>query len=143
MKKSRLHQIIREELHNVINESIVPDLYKSVPDNYAYDKFAIDIATFFKEEYGSHLSDRFMSVLGKSLKKSVNEGPMDRVIGGRPYKYVGDGRKGKAIVSGPMNDKQKEDIIKRAKKAGYVAKPNMGGGVTIHVKSNGLAEKKL
>ena len=135
MKKSRLHQIIREELHNVINESIVPDLYKSVPDNYAYDKFAIDIATFFKEEYGSHLSARFMSVLGKSLKKSVNEGPIDRVIGGRPYKYVGDGRKGKAIVSGPMKDREKEDIIKRAKKAGYVAKPNMGGGVTIHVES--------
>ena len=32
MKKARLHEIIREELHNVINESIVPDLYKSVPD---------------------------------------------------------------------------------------------------------------
>ena len=73
MKKSRLHQIIREEIHNVMNESIVPALYKSVPDNYAYDKFAIDIATFFKEEYGNHLVSRFMSVLGKSLKKSVNE----------------------------------------------------------------------
>jgi len=35
MKKSRLHQIIREEIHNVMDESIVPDLYKSVPDNYA------------------------------------------------------------------------------------------------------------
>ena len=69
------------------------------------------------------------------LKESLNEGPIDRVIGGRPYKYVGDGRRGKAIVSGPMKDREKETIIKRAKKAGYVAKPNMGGGVTIHVES--------
>ena len=135
MKKSRLHQIIREEIHNVMNESIVPALYKSVPDNYAYDKFARDIATFFKEEYGDHLVSRFMSVLGKSLKESVNEGKVDRVVGHTRYKYVGDGRKGKAIVSGPMKDREKEAIIKRAKKAGYVAKPNMGGGVTIHVES--------
>jgi len=120
MKKARLHEIIREELHNVINEgsnanrwfdnlkfyyekglkspdlkdpaekkiyiklakqffrslkeglvneSIVPDLYKSVPDNYAYNKFATDIAMFFKEEYGDHLVDQFISVLEKELKK--------------------------------------------------------------------------
>ena len=56
---------------------------------------------------------------------------LDRVIGGRPYEYIGDGRKGKAIVSGPMKDREKETIIKRAEKAGYIAKPNMGGGVTI------------
>ena len=65
----------------------------------------------------------------------INQGPIDRVIGGRPYKYVGDGRKGKAIVSGPMKDREKGDIIKRAKKAGYIAKPNMGGGVTIFIES--------
>lgn len=69
MKKSKLHQIIREEIHNVMNESIVPDLYKSVPDNYAYYKFATDIAMFFKEEYGDHLVDQFISVLEKELKK--------------------------------------------------------------------------
>jgi hypothetical protein len=69
------------------------------------------------------------------FKESVNEGKVDRVVGHSRYKYVGDGRKGKAIVSGPMKDREKEAIIKRAKKAGYVAKPNMGGGVTIHVES--------
>ena len=69
------------------------------------------------------------------LKESLNEGPIDRVIGGRPYEYVGDGRKGKAIVPGPMKDREKGDIIKRAKKAGYIAKPNMGGGVTIFIES--------
>ena len=67
------------------------------------------------------------------LYKSVNEGPIDRIIGGRPYKYEGDGRKGKAIVSGPIKDKEKGDIVKRAKKAGYIAKPNMGGGLTIFI----------
>ena len=72
---------------------------------------------------------------GTMFNESVNEGPIDRVIGGRPYKYVGDGRKGKAIVSGPMKDREKGDIIKRAKKAGYIAKPNMGGGVTIFIES--------
>ena len=71
----------------------------------------------------------------KFALESVNEGKVDRVVGHTRYKYVGDGRKGKAIVSGPMKDREKEAIIKRAKKAGYVAKPNMGGGVTIHVES--------
>ena len=72
---------------------------------------------------------------GKPTYESVNEGKVDRVVGHTKYKYVGDGRKGQAIVSGPMKDREKEAIIKRAKKAGYVAKPNMGGGVTIHVES--------
>ena len=71
----------------------------------------------------------------EKLSESVNEGKVDRVVGHTRYKYVGDGRKGQAIVSGPMKDREKEAIIKRAKKAGYSAKPNMGGGVTIHVES--------
>ena len=74
--------------------------------------------------------------------ESVNEGKVDRVVGHTRYKYVGDGRKGQAIVSGPMKDREKEAIIKRAKKAGYNAKPNMGGGVTIHVESVNEATSK-
>ena len=35
-----------------------------------------------------------------------------------------------------MDDRQKEAMIKRAKEAGYIAKPNMGGGITIHVKES-------
>ena len=34
-----------------------------------------------------------------------------------------------------MKDREKGDIIKRAEKAGYIAKPNMGGGVTIFIES--------
>ena len=73
--------------------------------------------------------------IARLIGESVNEGKVDRVVGHTKYKYVGDGRKGQAIVSGPMKDREKEAIIKRAKKAGYNAKPNMGGGVTIHVES--------
>ena len=76
------------------------------------------------------------------IESVVNEGKVDRVVGHTRYKYVGDGRKGQAIVSGPMKDREKEAIIKRAKKAGYNAKPNMGGGVTIHVESVNEATSK-
>ena len=69
------------------------------------------------------------------FKESVNEGPIDRVIGGRPYQYVGDGRKGKVTVSGPLKDRERKDILKRAKKAGYSASPGIKGGVVIHVES--------
>lgn len=69
------------------------------------------------------------------FNESVNEGPIDRIIGGRPYKYVGDGRKGKAIVSGPLKDRERKDILKRAKKAGYSASPGIKGGVVIQVES--------
>ena len=41
---------------------------------------------------------------------------------------------GKAIVAGPMLDNEKNQLIKKARQAGYVAKPNMGGGVTIFIK---------
>ena len=69
------------------------------------------------------------------MDESVNEGPIDRVVGGRPYQYVGDGRRGKVTVSGPLKDREKKDILKRAKKAGYSAAPGIKGGVVIHVES--------
>ena len=85
--------------------------------------------------FESESKNRGRAEKSRLKKESVNEGNVDRVVGHTKYKYVGDGRKGKAIVSGPMKDREKEAIIKRAKKAGYNAKPNMGGGVTIHVES--------
>ena len=63
----------------------------------------------------------------KRVKKNIQniglypiqtKGPIDRVVGGRPYQYVGDGRKGKVTVSGPMKDKERKDILKEAK-TGY------------------------
>ena len=66
--------------------------------------------------------------------------PLNKVIGGYPVKYEGEPRNYRAIITEPMDDRQKSDMIKRAKKAGYRAKPNMGGGVTIFVKQGKLTE---
>ena len=57
--------------------------------------------------------------------------PLSKIIGSRPYSYVGGPTKGQYILSGPMDDREKTELIKKAKEAGYIAKPNMGGGVTI------------
>ena len=85
-----------------------------------------------KGDYKISLEDRTGKII---FKESMNEGPIDRVVGGRPYKYVGDGRKGKVTVSGPLKDRERKDILKRAKKAGYSAAPGIKGGVVIHVES--------
>jgi hypothetical protein len=42
-----------------------------------------------------------------------------------------------------MDDRQKEAMIVRAKEAGYTAKPNMGGGITIFVKETMDENKEL
>lgn len=117
-------------------------------DNVQYNKdMPMDEMQVVNKKTGKDITKHVLALLSGKIdkkkfekltglkKESVNEGKVDRVVGHSRYKYVGDGRKGKAIVSGPMKDREKEAIIKRAKKAGYVAKPNMGGGVTIHVES--------
>ena len=68
-------------------------------------------------------------------ERDLNEAhPLSKVIGGRPYSYIGGPTKGQYVLSGPMNDREKETIIRGAEQAGYIAKPNMGGGVTIFLK---------
>ena len=70
-----------------------------------------------------------------AFKDSLNEAnPLSKIIGSRPYSYVGGPTKGQYILSGPMNDREKTELIKKAKEAGYIAKPNMGGGVTIFLR---------
>jgi hypothetical protein len=90
-----------------------------------------------EKELKDFIKDYILSnqLYNKYRFESVNEGPIDRVIGGRPYNYVGDGRRGKAIVPGPMKDRERNDILKRAKKAGYSAAPGIKGGVVIYVES--------
>ena len=60
--------------------------------------------------------------------------PLSKIIGSRKYSYVGGPTKGQYILSGPMDDREKTELIKKAKEAGYIAKPNMGGGVTIFLR---------
>ena len=66
-----------------------------------------------------------------SAYEPITKENLDKVSGGIPYKI----ENGKAIISMPLPDDTKERIIKRAKANGYLAKPNMGGGVTIFKES--------
>ena len=66
-----------------------------------------------------------------SAYEPVTKENIDKVAGGIPYKI----QNGNAIISMPLPDDAKERIIKRAKDNGYLAKPNMGGGVTIFKES--------
>ena len=66
--------------------------------------------------------------------EGLEENKLGKLLGARPYKYVGDPMNGKAILPGPMSTSEKNQLITKAKNVGYVAKPNMGGGVTIFVK---------
>ena len=67
---------------------------------------------------------------GSAYEPVTNEN-IDKVAGGIPYKI----ENGNAIISMPLPDDVKQRIIKRAKANGYLAKPNMGGGVTIFKES--------
>jgi hypothetical protein len=67
-------------------------------------------------------------------QEGLEENKIGQLLGARNYKYVGGPTSGKAIVAGPMPDSEKNQLIKKARQAGYVAKPNMGGGVTIFIK---------
>ena len=74
---------------------------------------------------------------GRPLGESLNEGNIDKIAGGIPYKVEGS----KAIISMFLPDDVKERIIKRAEENGYSAQPNMSGGITINLKTS-LEEKK-
>ncbi len=75
---------------------------------------------------GQKADDKAYKELGyKAVKENI-----DKVAGGIPYRVEGSN----AIISEPLDDATKERIIKRAKENGYLAKPNMGGGVTIFIK---------
>jgi hypothetical protein len=100
-----------------------------------------------RREKGHHPKGWFDMMIrtGKAVveDKLTEAHPLNKVIGGYPVKYEGEPRNYRAIITEPMNDRQKSDMIKRAKKAGYRAKPNMGGGVTIFVKEGKLNEMDI
>jgi len=69
--------------------------------------------------------------------------PVDIVLAGIPARREG-GIKNYQIITDPINDRQKSDMMKRAKKYRNMrAKPNMGGGITIHVKEGKVNEAKF
>ena len=86
---------------------------------------------------GVHGSIHLWVMPKNNMNEEINEAhPLNKVIGGYPVKYEGDPNNYRAIISEPMDDRQKEAMIVRAKEAGYIAKPNMGGGITIFVKES-------
>ena len=144
-KKLTNRTTVMDMLDVISHKEFGPDYHKlSTKDKKEVHKLAIK-GKLIKQSQFKEMKVSETTLFGEFLQEgieSVNEGKVDRVVGHTRYKYVGDGRKGKAIVSGPMKDREKEAIIKRAKKAGYNAKPNMGGGVTIHVESVNEATSK-
>jgi len=99
----------------------------------------IDMTFSSPEEAKKYAAKRRLKLKESKLTEAH---PLNKVIGGRPYSYIGGPRKGKYVLSGPMNDREKEAIIRGAKKAGYRAKPNMGGGVNIFIEGK-LTEAKF
>tara|TARA_R100001460_G_scaffold25459_4_gene51209 strand:- start:1788 stop:2429 length:642 start_codon:yes stop_codon:yes gene_type:complete len=138
-----------KQFNQFLNEEALNETYldkKSPAQIKKMHKLLKDAATLINDflYYGNDEQQRHaknihgtggMYKLMNSIDQFLNEGPVDRVVGGRPYEYIGDGRRGKAIVQGPMKDKEREEIIKRAKKAGYMAAPDIKGGVVILVES--------
>jgi len=91
-----------------------------------------DIRMFANSRMGTMGKKGFTSKDGSY--KYLEENKIGKLLGARNYKYVGDPMNGKAILPGPMDINEKNQLIKKARQAGYVAKPNMGGGVTIFIK---------
>ena len=105
-----------------------------------------DLKHAVKPDILRHRGARGADMVNAYLKfegKLTEAHPLNKVIGGYPVRYEGDPRNYRAIVTRLPNDRAREDIIKRASKAGYIAKPNMGGGVTIFVKEGKLTEAKF
>jgi hypothetical protein len=82
------------------------------------------------EKIAAEYPDGGYEYKGKGSKfkyESINEGSLDSIFGGIPYKTVGT----KSFTTTYIPDDVKERIIGRAKEAGKIAQPNVNGGVTV------------
>ena len=116
-------------------EEIERHLHPAIRSSKKFDELTPaeqDIRMFANSRLGTMGKRGFTSKDG--TYKYLEENKIGKLLGARNYKYVGDPMNGKAIVAGPMPDSEKNQLIKKARQAGYVAKPNMGGGVTIFIK---------
>ena len=95
-------------------------------DDEKIDNINDDIRTLFNR-YRTHVRNEYPDAYKRVFNENITNENLDKVAGGIPYKI----ENGNAIISMPLPDDTKERIIKRAKANGYLAKPNMGGGVTI------------
>ena len=95
-------------------------------DDEKIDNINDDVRTLFNR-YRTHVRNEYPDAYKRVFNENITNENLDKVAGGIPYKI----ENGNAIISMPLPDDTKERIIKRAKANGYLAKPNMGGGVTI------------
>ena len=95
-------------------------------DDEKIDNINDDVRTLFNR-YRTHVRNEYPDAYKRAFNENITNENLDKVAGGIPYKI----ENGNAIISMPLPDDTKERIIKRAKANGYLAKPNMGGGVTI------------
>ena len=109
MKKSRLKEIILEEIANVmanpLTEGVGDKILKAIPDGYHYKKLAADIASIVKVEFGSHNIKPFMKELTSLLRESIklSEGTSKFVV------YVGT--KTNPTVHAVVDSKSKADAM--------------------------------
>mgnify|MGYP006878246872 CR=1 FL=1 len=75
-------------------------VFKKIYGDEAYKRAGTFPGAFEIGEDFNHYRTIFESKMGEDILKVKDK------------KYVGDGRKGQAIVSGPMKDREKEAIIK-------------------------------
>ena len=96
--------------------------WEITPNDKLVAKRPIDMPEIDDKEFKATLSKKHKKFMNKFDKnqtspvdafdnmKRVDGQPEPHSDSGNPEKYVGDGRKGQAIVSGPMKDREKEVI---------------------------------
>lgn len=123
-----------EERETFVNRE--PEMHRMFLNSRLGDKRFID------EPFMDYLDRKNRARQEFLQSESVNENKLGKLLGARNYKYIGDPMNGKAIVPGPMDNNEKNQLIRKARNMGFVAKPNMGGGVTIFVKATRMEEAK-
>tara|TARA_R100001510_G_scaffold56597_1_gene62480 strand:+ start:270 stop:1061 length:792 start_codon:yes stop_codon:yes gene_type:complete len=96
----------------------------------SFDELTDDEKDRVENSYDSYVDEDEPSGFydkGMGVDESINEGSLDNIFGGIPYKTVGT----KSFTAAYIPDDVKTRIIMRAKEAGKIAKPNASSGVTV------------
>ena len=133
--------ILKSFIKTILKESISPNQSQPIVDKY--NSIYSGMLKGNKKKLMKYVDPNFKRpnpdamAMGRAINlvkkdtetESVNEASeLDKAAGGYPYKMVGT----KAVITEPMDDATKERMIKKAKKLGYRAKPNMQGGINIY-----------
>jgi len=67
MKRSKLRELIREEVRKQGSGDLYKALSVAIPDSTGIEEFAIGVAEVIKEDYGEHTYSKFLAVLKQQL----------------------------------------------------------------------------